>query len=175
MQDKIALIGVVATQPKMTEGNDGFIATNFRIASNQRRYEKGQWVDLPTNFYGVSAYGDLGKNVSASISKGEHVVISGKLRVSEWRNGDRSGTNVDVIAEAVGHDLRFGTTALSRRAFAVDIQQNDDESSTRDEVSRDADRVDDLEGETTSGGAPDPFPSDSELVSAGTDGESTPF
>ena len=175
MQDKIALIGVVATQPKMTEGNDGFIVANFRIASNQRRYDKGQWVDLPTNFYGVAAYGDLGKNVSASINKGEHVVISGRLRVSEWRNGDRSGTNVDVIAEAVGHDLRFGTTALSRRAFAADIQTNDDEPSTRDAVRRDTDRVDDLHSETTSEAAPNRFPSDTELVSVGTDGESTPF
>jgi len=175
MQDKIVLIGVVATQPKMTEGSDGFIATNFRIASNQRRYDKGQWIDMPTNFYGVSAYGDLGKNVSASINKGEHVVISGKLKVTEWRQSDRSGTNVDVIADAVGHDLRFGTTALSRRAFSVDARSNDDEPRTNDAAGIDADEVAEFEHDDTGGTAPDPLAPNAELVSVGPDGESTPF
>jgi single-strand DNA-binding protein len=34
--------------------------------------------------------------------------------VKEWENGDRSGTVVEIDAEAVGHDLAWGSSSFSR-------------------------------------------------------------
>jgi single-strand DNA-binding protein len=173
MHDNIALTGVVATQPVTTHGADGFIVTNFRIASNQRRYDSGQhkYVDAPTNFYGVAVYGSFGENVGTSVNKGEHVLIAGKLRVSEWRTSERAGTNVDVIADAVGHDLRWGKTVLTRRTLISESRPHPDEPSLGEEAPSPRDGIDELARDAS----PDELDSDAELVSAGADGDGTPF
>ncbi len=42
--------------------------------------------------------------------------MQGKLRIRDWDNGERSGTSVEIDADAIGHDLSFGTTSFERTA-----------------------------------------------------------
>jgi single-strand DNA-binding protein len=53
-------------------------------------------------------------NTAASINKGDRVVVAGRLRIREWQAGDKSGTNIEVDADALGHDLSWGSTVFSR-------------------------------------------------------------
>jgi single-strand DNA-binding protein len=48
------------------------------------------------------------------VKKGERVVVTGRLRIREWENGDRAGTNIDIEADALGHDLAWGTASFVR-------------------------------------------------------------
>ena len=116
MSDTITLTGVVATIPKVITLAGGVALTSFRLASNQRRYDRNasKWVDGDTNWYTVSAFRQLGTNAGASIHKGERVIVSGRMRIRDWSNGDRTGTSIDVEADSLGHDLTWGTTAFSR-------------------------------------------------------------
>ena len=41
----------------------------------------------------------------------------------DWDNGERSGTSVELDAEAIGHDLTFGTTEF-RRAEPAEEQED---------------------------------------------------
>jgi single-strand DNA-binding protein len=72
------------------------------------------WVDADTNWYTVTAFRSLAHNVVRSVRKGEHVLVAGQLRVRAWQNDERSGTSVEVEAEAVGHDLSWCTTNYLR-------------------------------------------------------------
>ncbi len=116
MTDTITLIGFVATAPKHLITGEGLPITSFRLASTQRRFDRaqGRWSDGDTNWYTVTTFRQLAVNTVGSVAKGDRVVVAGRLRIRAWEVGDRSGTNVDVEADAVGHDLSWGTTAFTR-------------------------------------------------------------
>jgi single-strand DNA-binding protein len=173
MSDTITLIGVVATTPQIRRTSQGTMMTTFRLASNNRRYDKAQdkWIDGDTNFYGVSTYRELAENVDVSVLKGQHVVVTGRLKIAEWHNTERSGTNVDVDADAVGHDLRWGTTTLTRRTRAVSSASTEAQSAAAGVApgeNESAPGEDELVPGAGEGSA-------KTLVPAGAVGEETPF
>jgi single-strand DNA-binding protein len=116
MTDTITLTGLVATTPRHLVTSEGLPITSFRLASTQRRYDRSaqKWIDGETNWYTVTAFRQLAVNVVGSVNKGQRVVVSGKLRVRDWESGDRAGTTVEVDAEAIGHDLSWGTSVFTR-------------------------------------------------------------
>ena len=116
MSDTITLTGLVATTPRHLTTSEGLAITSFRLASTQRRYDTAteKWIDTDTNWYTITAFRDLAVNVVGSMIKGHRVVVTGTLRVRDWASGERTGTNVEVDAETIGHDLRFGTSTFIR-------------------------------------------------------------
>ncbi len=116
MTDTITLTGLVATTPRHLVTGEGLPITSFRLASTQRRYDRGaqKWIDGETNWYTITAFRQLAINVVGSVNKGQRVVVSGKLRVRDWESGDRAGTTVEVDADAIGHDLSWGTSVFTR-------------------------------------------------------------
>lgn len=118
MTDTIALTGIVATTPRHLVTSTGLAITSFRLACRQRRFDRARnaWVDADTNWYTVSSFRQLAHNVEHSVRKGEHVLVTGRLRIRDWENQDRTGTSVEVEADAVGHNLVWGTTLLVRSA-----------------------------------------------------------
>ena len=120
MNDLITLTGLVATIPNHITTSEGLSITSFRLASNQRRFDRAQqkWVDADTNWYTITSFRQLALNCSVSVEKGQRVLVTGKLRVREWDNGERIGTNVDIEAESIGHDLLWGTAKFVRSIVA---------------------------------------------------------
>jgi single-strand DNA-binding protein len=100
---------------------EGLAITSFRLASSQRRFDRAQekWVEGDTNWYTVTTFRQLAANAAVSIKKGERVVVTGRLKVRDWQAGGKRGVNVDVEADALGHDLSWGTAAFSRGAGAA--------------------------------------------------------
>ncbi len=124
MSDHITVIGNVAAAPELRRTGAGDPVTSFRVGSTSRRRDAatGQWVDGETNWYRVSAFRALGEHAFASVTKGNRVIVVGKLRVRRWESAGKSGTDVEIDAEAIGHDLLFGTSAFSRTAAASQRQ-----------------------------------------------------
>jgi single-strand DNA-binding protein len=116
MSDTITIIGNVATQPELKHTAGGVAITTFRVASGQRRFDRatGAWIDNGTNWYSVSAFRGLGENTHRSIHKGDRVVVTGRLRLRSWDTGVKSGTTAEIDAEAIGHDLLWGTTVFHK-------------------------------------------------------------
>lgn len=118
MTDIITLTGLVATVPYVVSQDDKVPFTSFRLASNQRYFDRrtSQWVAGDTNWYTVTAFRALAVNAAASIHKGDRVIVTGRLKVRRWETGEKSGLAVDVEAEGIGHDLVWGTTRYERTA-----------------------------------------------------------
>jgi len=116
MTDTIAVSGIVATPPSLISKNTDLKIISFRLASTQRRFDRGRdrWIDGETNWYSVTAFRQLAANVDASVVKGDKVIVTGRLRVRDWDNGEKKGTNVDIEATSIGHDLAWGTTSFTR-------------------------------------------------------------
>jgi len=123
MTDNITLTGLVATTPRHLTTSEGLAITSFRLASSQRRFDRpsNRWVDGDTNWYTVSTFRVLAENAAASVSKGDRVIVSGKLRIRDWENTDRSGTTVEVEAETLGHDLSWGISTYTRNSSSTEV------------------------------------------------------
>jgi single-strand DNA-binding protein len=122
MAENITVSGLVATTPRHLITADGLPITSFRLASSNRRFDKakGIWVDGETNWYTITAFKQLAINVAASINKGDRIFVQGVLRVRDWDNGERSGTSVEIEAEAMGHDLTWGNSIFTRTVLVRD-------------------------------------------------------
>lgn len=125
MTDTVTLAGVVATKPENVRTSTGLTVTNFRLASSQRRFDRATstWVEGDTNWYTVNAYRWMANNVANSLEIGNHVVLTGRLRVRNWSSGDKRGTAIEVDVDSIGHDLAFGVSHFTRLKAAVPAGQ----------------------------------------------------
>lgn len=116
MTDTVTIRGNVANDPVRNTTARGDAVINFRLASPQGWFDNrtGAWTEAETNWYDVSAFRQLAEHAKASLRVGDPVIITGKLRVRKWESNGRSGTAVEVEADAIGHDLRRGTSAFAK-------------------------------------------------------------
>ncbi len=88
--------------------------TRFSVACTPRLFKEGRWSDGPTSFFRVGCFGNLGANVFASVHKGDPVLVRGRVTVRNWESDGVTRTSVDINADSVGHDLRFGGAVFQR-------------------------------------------------------------
>lgn len=114
----VTIRGRLVADPTVRTTRTGAPMTTFRIASSVRRPvtgEPGVWEDAETSFYDVATYKALAANAAVSLRKGHPVSVHGRQHVKSWQKDDGSTWwGIEVIADAVGHDLAYGTTAFSR-------------------------------------------------------------
>lgn len=115
----MTLVGNAATEVKYRETPAGIPVASFRLASTVRRWdrERSCWTDAHTSFYTVWAWRGLAGNVAGSISKGDPLIVRGRVRVSEWEKDGKRHTSVEIEAGAIGHDLSRGTSAFRRGPY----------------------------------------------------------
>ena len=118
----VTVSGNVVNDPQLRSTKDGtqpFVT--FRLASTSRRvdYRTGEIVDTGTNFFNVIAWRNFALNVVESLAKGQPVVVHGRLRVNQWRAEGKSGTDVEIDALTIGHDLKMGRSKFARVARAT--------------------------------------------------------
>ena len=95
---------------------NGRAVASFGIAVGRRYQVNGEWQEQ-TSYFNVTAWGDLGENAAASLSKGTRIVVTGRLEQREYttREGDKR-TAIDVIADELGPSLRWATAQVERTA-----------------------------------------------------------
>jgi single-strand DNA-binding protein len=126
MQDTVTIVGNVATDPTQGRTASGVPVTNFRLASTHRRFDDATqtWVDVSTNWYSVAAFRQLAENTKASLRSGDSVIVTGRMKIRSWENNGKQGTSVDIDADAIGHDLRWGTAAYRRNPRSASNDQS---------------------------------------------------
>ena len=121
---EITVIGNVVTSPSRKRTQNGSV-TNFRLAATERRFDSAtqDWIDGATFFVDVEAWGELGGNVSHSVSKGDPVVVVGAIRTDEWESDQGRRSRPQIRAEAVAPNLARGVADFRRtqRAAAADV------------------------------------------------------
>lgn len=125
MTEIITVTGNIGTEPEQRSLGDGASVTSFRVASPHRRFDRstGAWVEQYTNWYTVSAFRALGAHAYSSLHRGDRVVVTGRLRLREWESGGKRGVSAEIDADAIGHDLLFGTTVYARSGGAAPADQ----------------------------------------------------
>ena len=118
----IDLAGFVASEPSFRRLATGTSHAKLRVAYTERRLnrETGEWGDGPTSFVTVLCWRSLADNVAMCLRKGEPVLVRGRLRVREYEGKDGSrGTETEIDASSIGHDLSRGVAHFSRTRRAA--------------------------------------------------------
>lgn len=116
MSHHFSTIGQVATDPKLFTPAGGAEFCTFRLASGERRFdaEKQEWVDADPNWFTVNTFRSLARHAQRSLRKGDRVVVAGRLRVRQWETEEKRGTSVEIDADGIGHDMRFGVSYFTK-------------------------------------------------------------
>lgn len=95
---------------------DGTPIANFRVASNERRWQaaSGQWGDGDRLFVTVTCWRRLAENVLASFSAGDPVIVHGRLHTSEYEKDGARRSVIEMQGMAVGPDLTHCTSSITR-------------------------------------------------------------
>ena len=111
----VTVVGNVVDSPRRVSLENGAV-TNFRMASTARRYDSAsqQYVDSGTLWVDVECWGGLSSNVSASISKGDPVIVHGALTTHSWESESGPRSKPRIRAFAVGPNLSRGTAEFKR-------------------------------------------------------------
>jgi single-strand DNA-binding protein len=129
----VTVLGWVGGDINYREVSGGFGVANFRVGTTPRHFDKGVggWVDRPTTWFQVECWKALADHVRQSVQRGHPVVVTGRLKTSEWVDGEgitRTKTVIDAFS--VGHDLTRGTTAFTkaaRRPYSAEISSLDED------------------------------------------------
>ncbi|RJN31301.1 single-stranded DNA-binding protein [Nesterenkonia natronophila] len=113
MTETITVRGFTGTTPEVKNPDSENPVTTFRLGATPRwrSGQTGEWTSGETNWYTVACFGRLALNVADSLHKGDPVVVVGRPKVRTWRNDqNETGAEIEISAQSVGHDLKFGTT-----------------------------------------------------------------
>lgn len=128
--NEITITGNLVTTPVLrTYATQDF--TKFRLAHNHsyRDASTGDWIDRGTTFIDVTCWRKLAVNVCESIGKGSAVIITGRLKSSEWEKEvdgrTEKRTSFEIEATTIGPDLSRGATQAQNLKHEAVVRQEE--------------------------------------------------
>jgi single-strand DNA-binding protein len=112
----ITIAGNLTRDPELRFTPNGRATASFSVAVNN------DWTDPSsgerresTDFFDVVVWGKPAENAAQSLSKGQEVVVSGRLQQRSWETdeGERR-SRIELTATVVGTGLSLGTTVFTK-------------------------------------------------------------
>jgi len=109
--NQLTISGNLTGDPELRSLNSGQSLCKIRIAHNERyKNGAGEWTDRP-QYFDVTVWGGIGDWVGGHLSKGDKVVVAGRLKWREWEtDGGSKRQAVDITADSVVPVPRGTTT-----------------------------------------------------------------
>ncbi len=116
MADTTTIIcGNLTDAPELKFTPNGAAVANFRVAVTPRVRDGNDWKDGETSFFRVNAWRQLAENATESLSKGDRVIVVGRLKARSWETPEGERRSVtEIEAEEIGPSLRWATAKPER-------------------------------------------------------------
>ena len=113
MNETITITGNVATDPEHKHAG-GVSITTFRVASRQRRStgRPGAWIDTGDELVHRLDIPRPRRSRLRVAAQGRPRGADRATEVRDWEAGEQKGTSVEIDADAIGHDLLWGTSRV---------------------------------------------------------------
>jgi single-strand DNA-binding protein len=113
-ENSVTLVGNLTREPELRYTSGGRGVASFGLAVSRRYQVNNEWQEQ-TSFFNVVAWGSLGENAAASLSKGNRVVVTGRLeqRSYETKEGEKRSV-VEVNADEIAPSLRWARAEIER-------------------------------------------------------------
>lgn len=102
------MFGVVDT-PDIRFGDDGSAWVKLRgVAKDRFKNKSGEWEDSDPTYMDIIVSGKNAENLAESVTKGDAIVVSGKLVQREWTNAEGQKQKAySIRAQDVGVSTQF--------------------------------------------------------------------
>lgn len=110
----VVIEGNLTRDPELRYSQSGMAILNLGVAWNQSKRNGNDWEDIP-HFFDVTVFDTMAENVASSYSRGDRVVVSGRLDFSSWETdqGDKR-SKVGVVADVVAASNRWASTTMTK-------------------------------------------------------------
>jgi single-strand DNA-binding protein len=111
------ITGNLANDPELRFTANGQAVAQFRMAVGDRYVDKetGEWKDSDPTWYSVIAWRNLAEHISASLTRGNRVIVTGSIRTRQW--DDKEGETHyawELVADEVGASLAFADVKVMK-------------------------------------------------------------
>ena len=112
----VTLVGNLTRDPELRFTTGGRGVASFGLAVSRRYQQNGEWQEQ-TSYFNIVAWGQMGENAAATLTKGMRVLVTGRLEQREYttREGDKR-TAIEVVADELGPSLRWATAQVERQS-----------------------------------------------------------
>ena len=113
--NQTTIAGNLVEDPEVRFTQSGIAVTNLRVAVTQRIQHDGEWRDGETSFFKVNVWRGQAEHLADSLSKGDRVMVTGRLRQRSWETpeGDKRSVT-EIEADEVGASLKWATAKVER-------------------------------------------------------------
>jgi single-strand DNA-binding protein len=113
----LTVIGNLTNDPELRFTPSGSAVANFTVASTPKTFDRNsnEWKDGETLFLRCAVWKEPGENVAESLTKGQRVIITGRLksRSYETKEGEKR-TVIELEVDEIGPSLRYATAKVNR-------------------------------------------------------------
>ncbi len=96
----VTISGNLTRDPELRTLPSGNAVCNIRIAHNERVKSGNDWTDRP-QYFDVTVWSGLGEYIARTLTKGEKVVVHGRLKWREFEVDGNKRQAVDITADSV--------------------------------------------------------------------------
>ena len=112
----ITVVGNLTRDPELRFTPNGTPVASFAVAVNKRYQDKnsGEWVNS-ADFFNIVTWFKLAENCAESLTKGDRVLISGRLSQENWEDKEgQKRTSFRIVANVVAPSLEFATCKIDK-------------------------------------------------------------
>ncbi len=116
----VTIVGNLADDPELRYTQGGVAVVSVRVGSTPRTLNRqtNAWEDGETVWVRCTAWRDLAENVAQTLTKGNRVIVTGRLKAPsayQAANGE-ARASLELEIDEIGPSLRYATAAVTRRA-----------------------------------------------------------
>ena len=111
----ITFVGNLTDDPDLRFTGGGAAVATLRVASNRRFTDRSGQQQEETTFMNVNCWRDLAENASESLSKGDRVIVIGRVRVRSYENRDgQTVWTTEIEADEIAPSLRWAQAKITK-------------------------------------------------------------
>ena len=116
----ITLVGNLVADPELRFTPSGVAVCKLRVLQTPRdKTAAGEWVDGEPYGKDLTVWREFAENVAESLHRGDRVVVTGRLKARKYQDTEgKNRTAEEVEVDAIGPDLRYARTTVSKQAKA---------------------------------------------------------
>lgn len=115
-EPRVTFSGNLTGDPELRYVASGKPVTSFTVAVNpfNKNRQTGQYEKGESAYFRCSVWGDMGENVTESLTKGTRVNVEGRLTVRQYESQGQTRTSLDVVVDEIGPSLRYAKTTITK-------------------------------------------------------------
>jgi single stranded DNA-binding protein len=113
--NQTTIVGNLVETPELRFTNNGIAVANLHVAVTQRIQHHGKWRDGDTSYLRVNVWRGQAEHLADSLSKGDRVMVTGRLRQRSWETPEgerRSGPSAAATSTTLRRLIEWRVGAL---------------------------------------------------------------